>query len=443
MTEEQLLDARRQELTAARELAVNSQQQQLQDGSMNEMFMGMFIKLTRMIDPELAESLGLNEMFAQVMGFEDGEEYQKYWEENLSPQAPEGAWKDNPPPNMDFNQARRVVLSENFQPGDNALLDVIAQHESGGDYNIAYGGRQADFTNMTIDEVMEWQDDYVNAGSPSSAAGRYQIINKTLGGLKEDMGLSGDEMFDEAMQDKMAMVLLERRGYSQYQDAKEQYEAGEMSEEQFTRIEDRFMESISKEWASMPKDESGRSYYAGDGLNKALTTPDAMRMAMRESGPLEVRPDDPENTNAPTQVASAENAKVNLDHETPGRPATEGTELGLSSAASDLGNPVATAAEDIPENIRHPDLQPEPVSDGPRTSFASLIDPMGSMKAFSLTEKFDNVRDPALSPNAPEPGQPAPAQQQELAMQQQQQQEQQLAMQQQQQPRGPGMGGVS
>lgn len=233
------------------------------------------------------------------------------------------------------------------------------------------------------------------------------------------------------------------RGYSQYQDAKEQYEAGEMSEEQFTRIEDRFMESISKEWASMPKDESGRSYYAGDGLNKALTTPDAMRMAMRESGPLEVRPDDPENTNAPTQVASAENAKVNLDHETPGRPATEGTELGLSSAASDLGNPVATAAEDIPENIRHPDLQPEPVSDGPRTSFASLIDPMGSMKAFSLTEKFDNVRDPALSPNAPEPGQPAPAQQQELAMQQQQQQEQQLAMQQQQQPRGPGMGGVS
>lgn len=152
----------------------------------------------------------------------------------------------------------------------NPLLELIGQHESGGNYNVAYGGRSVDFTNMSINEVMEWQRDYVNSGSPSSAAGKYQIINKTLKGLVNEMDLTGEEKFDAGMQDRMAVHLMERRGLSEYL-------SGEMSEE-------KFMLNLSKEWASLPKDASGWSYYAGDGLNKAGVGAPSVIAAIRVTG---------------------------------------------------------------------------------------------------------------------------------------------------------------
>ena len=56
----------------------------------------------------------------------------------------------------------------------------------------------------------------------------------------------------------MALALLERRGLSKYK-------AGKISAEQFGN-------NLAKEWASFPVvtgSKRGRSYYAGDGLNKA------------------------------------------------------------------------------------------------------------------------------------------------------------------------------
>ena len=61
------------------------------------------------------------------------------------------------------------------------------------------------------------------------------------------------------MQDRLATALLERRGYSKFLN-------GAISEA-------RFMRNLSQEWASLPKDMGGASYYAGDGLNRALTSP--------------------------------------------------------------------------------------------------------------------------------------------------------------------------
>lgn len=155
-----------------------------------------------------------------------------------------------------------------FQESENAILDLIAEHESGGDYNIVYGGSQIDLTDMTINEVLDWQKDFVNGGSPSSAAGRYQIIQGTLSGLKDEMNLTGEEKFDEQMQDRMGTVLLERRGYSSFLE-------GRISEDQFMR-------NLSQEWAALPKDHGGASYYAGDGLNKALVTPQAVLAALHQ-----------------------------------------------------------------------------------------------------------------------------------------------------------------
>lgn len=176
-----------------------------------------------------------------------------------------------------FDGASALKAVEIGEPilGKNAynsqMLELIGKHESGGDYNRVYAGKgikRVDLTNMTIDEVMTWQKEYTSVeGSASSAAGKYQIIRKTLAGLKEDMGLTGEEKFDQAMQDKMAMRLLDQRGYSALLE-------GRISEA-------KFVNNVSNEWASL-KNTSGRGAYDGDGLNagavSAATTISAARL---------------------------------------------------------------------------------------------------------------------------------------------------------------------
>ncbi len=160
----------------------------------------------------------------------------------------------------------------------NPLLELIGQHESGGDYSVAYsstvkGGIHPSINGKsleecTINEVLAWQKSYTDAGSPSSAAGKYQMIRKTLAGCVEEMGLTGNEVFDAKMQDRIAMHLLERRGL-------EKYLNGSITEE-------KFMSRIAREWASMPKDRSGRGAYDGDGLNMAGAKPGELSAAMRQ-----------------------------------------------------------------------------------------------------------------------------------------------------------------
>lgn len=191
-----------------------------------------------------------------------------------------------------------------YAPMGNPLLELIADKESGGDYNRIYGaGHQTrPLTEMTINEVIAWQKEFTDNGSPSSAAGKYQIIRKTLMGLKDEMGLTGDEKYDEAMQDRMATSLLNGRGYQDYL-------SGDIDESTF-------MENISKEWAAMPKDMNGKSYYDNDGLNKALVTPETLLLAIRNTKEI--------NTEQQTLLASsfndAKNALSPLDTDS-GQPA--------------------------------------------------------------------------------------------------------------------------
>ena len=116
--------------------------------------------------------------------------------------------------------------------GDAAsFLDFVAAPESGGDYNafnlggsnkgrVAYGsgftgdGAQRwgrELTQMTVGEVMEI------GASPSAenrwvwAAGRYQIIPDTLRGLVRNHNIDTNALFDEAMQDQLALYLAYNR----------------------------------------------------------------------------------------------------------------------------------------------------------------------------------------------------------------------------------------
>ncbi len=161
---------------------------------------------------------------------------------------------------LSMQKAQQLYTSE--------LLNTIAKVESKYNYN-AYFGNSANtsvqFTAMTVDEVLAWQAQFVAQGNASSAVGRYQFIDSTLRGLVTQLNIAGTEVFDEALQDKLAVALLERRGIRDYVDSK-------ISREEFAH-------NLSKEWAALPKtigENPEQSYYAGDGLNKAQVSVDEM-----------------------------------------------------------------------------------------------------------------------------------------------------------------------
>lgn len=154
-----------------------------------------------------------------------------------------------------MNDQRRHIDPTTYQP----LLQLIGNAESNNNYNAYYGNAHnttISFTRMSIAEVMQWQDSYIRQGSPSSAVGRYQIIDKTLEGLVNELKLDKSQKFDPNTQDKMAITLLERRGSKQYAN-------NELSAEEFAA-------NLAKEWAALPKtigNNPSASYYANDGLN--------------------------------------------------------------------------------------------------------------------------------------------------------------------------------
>ena len=165
-----------------------------------------------------------------------------------------------------------------ISPALKALLAAIRKHEAPKGYGQIYGGakgvpKDTDVSKMTLAGVQDLQRRMLNAGSASTACGGYQFIRKTLNATIAQMGLKGSELWDEALQDRMAIHLMEGRGLSKYM-------AGRITAEDFAN-------NLSMEWASLPVVKSsdsvgsnfyrktvGRSFYAGDGLNKAFHKPE-------------------------------------------------------------------------------------------------------------------------------------------------------------------------
>lgn len=152
------------------------------------------------------------------------------------------------------------------------LLSIIAQGESKGNYDAYFGNAtntELRFTDMTVAEVLVWQKQFVEQGSPSNAVGKYQFIRPTLAGLVRELDIDKSARFDEALQDRLAIRLLERRGVHDYL-------AGRISREQLAH-------NLSKEWAALPRVIGGdpsSSYYAGDGLNHSRVSVDQVLTAI-------------------------------------------------------------------------------------------------------------------------------------------------------------------
>lgn len=157
------------------------------------------------------------------------------------------------------------------------LLDFIGNKESEGYDDIVGLVSRSRYptkplTQMTIGEVLNWQES-IDDFQLSEAVGRYQILEDTLRGYNNDRGvgpgnplytragLSTGDLFSPENQDKMALVLLNGRGLQKFVD-------GEITREQFAN-------NLASEWASLPLvtgPNAGRSKYAGDGLNRSLTS---------------------------------------------------------------------------------------------------------------------------------------------------------------------------
>ena len=155
-----------------------------------------------------------------------------------------------------------AFADSNISPSQAAapLLDRIALGEgSGYDTTYAYGQYNPEnskqLTDMTIGEVKTLQkqmlanqkNDGIPLGKQSSAVGKYQIIDTTLSGLEDTLGLSDNTPFDAATQDELGLALLNDCGFSKWI-------KGVMSDHDFQK-------NLAKKWASVADPDTGKSYY--------------------------------------------------------------------------------------------------------------------------------------------------------------------------------------
>ncbi len=117
-------------------------------------------------------------------------------------------------------------------------------------------------TEMTLEDVLRWQNRVRRAGAPSTAAGGYQIIRPTLQRLVNRHGIAQGALFDRDMQDRLARLLVTECGPS-----------GTGSDHPA------YGNCLAGIWAALPLTEGperGRSAYHGINGNRALTDPETV-----------------------------------------------------------------------------------------------------------------------------------------------------------------------
>ncbi len=161
------------------------------------------------------------------------------------------------------------------------LLDLIGQAEGAG-YDTIFGGiSKSDYppkplTALTVNEVLAWQDS-IDSKYNSEASGRYQIIEDTLRGLKNNGIVSGGALYNSATQDVLAIALLKSSGLNSFLNG--------------TSTAEQFGNSIAEIWASFPIIDGSRKGQGNYPNQSARTTPEAVLNVLKrvkdysQSGP--------------------------------------------------------------------------------------------------------------------------------------------------------------
>lgn len=115
----------------------------------------------------------------------------------------------------------------------------------------AYTGGPVDLVRMTLDQIDALQTKMLKHPKNklrSSAVGRPQIIRTTLRDIRQKLGLTGKELYDEDMQDRLTCFLLGQRGIDKWLSGRLKL--------------DTLLTNLAQEWASLPKPD-GKGYYGG------------------------------------------------------------------------------------------------------------------------------------------------------------------------------------
>lgn len=304
----------------------------------SKLLINLLLMLTGILNPDKEGNNPLIGMISKAFGMKDDSQHSEFrrLQEDVKTRGRETVRQERTYERFDRNAAVTAarmgepILGKNVY--NSQVLELIGKGESGGDYNRVYGKAvRIDLQNMSLNDVVAWQKQYTTNGSPSSAAGKYQIIRKTLEGAMAEMGLKGDEKFDNKMQDRIAMHLLNKRGYSAFM-------GGRMSDAEFAN-------SIAKEWASL-KGANGRGAYDGDGLNAGkISASQTLGAALQDRKLKEEGTMPSGERRVMNQFAQAGNAQTQPQPVVKSAPSGESTIMNLfKTGGQDMTAPVSTAS---------------------------------------------------------------------------------------------------
>lgn len=166
------------------------------------------------------------------------------------------------------------LASQGLSPEKRALLRTLqwAEGTENKGYGTIYGGEVVPEIAqglLTVQEMINMADTNklpdrlggrrINFGSGSKAAASYQFMPGTLEDLIRQGVLRPNQQFTPQVQDMAALAL-----------------TGLSEDVLNSKLTDRDWDKLAPTWASIPLSSTGRSYYAGDGLNKSKS-PEALK----------------------------------------------------------------------------------------------------------------------------------------------------------------------
>lgn len=159
---------------------------------------------------------------------------------------------------------------EGMRAFDRPFLELVGAIEAPHGYDAVTGFApfrpEKPVTEMTIAEVMAWQERVKAAGAMSTAVGRFQFVFDTLEFLTRAYEVPHDTILNRRTQDYLARVLLHRCGF---------YERDHPIAE--------LGDCLAGTWAALPilsGENRGRSRYKGKANNHARTTPEIVEAVL-------------------------------------------------------------------------------------------------------------------------------------------------------------------
>jgi len=158
------------------------------------------------------------------------------------------------------------VEVEGMRAFDRPFLELVGAIEAprGYDAITGYAPYPPDkkITDMTIAEVISWQENIRGAGAEASAVGRFQFVRDTLVFLTRAYDVPHDTVLNRRTQDYLARVLLHRCGFY-------------VPDTQIGALGD----CLAGTWAALPLltgPNRGESRYKGRANNHARTSPEVV-----------------------------------------------------------------------------------------------------------------------------------------------------------------------